>query len=566
MTESIGNAYLTVKGQPDDASFASAGSSGASSFGSAFQVAAGNLMADIARTLANALADTFADAFQGYAEFEQLAGGVEKIFDQADISGIMADANNAYKELNMSANEYLASINQTGATFAATMGDQKGYDVARRGMLAIADYASGTGRNLGELNGKYALITRSAASYQSIADQFSGILPATSADFLAQAQAAGYLSSEYTKLTDVPLPEYQEAVTLMLEDGVDAMGLLGNTAAESMETLSGSIAMLKSSWANFITGLFDENADLGQLGNQLMESLGAVFQNVIPRLGILAQNIAANLPTVLADAFAGLSDAVAPMLESAFGTETSARIMGALQGIVDFIQTSVIPFATDIASQVIPAIEQIVGYVAEAMPGIQTIVSTVMAAIQGVFDTVWPIISGIVLGAVESISLTIQGLGELVGKVSTAFEGIKNAIANPMETAKGLVKGAIDAIKGFFNFRISWPHIPLPHFGISPAGWSVGDLLKGVIPSLSINWYAKGGIVDGATLIGAGEAGPEAIVPLTAPNLAPFANAVADALGGRQQGVYIQNMTVEANDIDEFILSVNRRLVEMGAM
>lgn len=566
MAESIGNAYLTVKGQPDDASFASAGSSGASSFGSAFQVAAGNLMADIARTLANALGEAFSEAFQSYAEFEQLAGGVEKIFDQADISGIMADANNAYKELNMSANEYLASINQTGATFAATMGDQKGYNVARRGMLAIADYASGTGRNLGELNGKYALITRSAASYQSIADQFSGILPATSADFLAQAQAAGYLSSEYTKLTDVPLPEYQEAVTLMLEDGVDAMGLLGNTAAESMETLSGSIAMLKSSWANFITGLFDENADLGQLGNQLMESLGAVFQNVIPRLGILAQNIAANLPTVLADAFAGLSDAVAPMLESAFGTETGARIMGALQGIVDFVQTSVIPFVTDIASQVIPVIEQIVGYVAEAMPGIQTIVSTVMAAIQGVFDTVWPIISGIVLGAVESISLTIQGLGELVGKVSTAFEGIKNAIANPMETAKNLVKSAIDAIKGFFNFQIKWPHISLPHFSISPAGWTVGQLLEGVIPSLSINWYAKGGIVDGATLIGAGESGPEAIVPLTSPNLAPFANAVADALGGRQQGVYIQNMTVEANDIDEFILSVNRRLVEMGAM
>lgn len=566
MAESIGNAYLTVKGQPDDASFASAGSSGASSFGSAFQVAAGNLMSDIARTLANALADTFADAFQGYAEFEQLAGGVEKIFDQADISGIMADANNAYKELNMSANEYLASINQTGATFAATMGDQKGYNVARRGMLAIADYASGTGRNLDELNGKYALITRSAASYQSIADQFSGILPATSADFLAQAQAAGYLSSEYTKLTDVPLPEYQEAVTLMLEDGVDAMGLLGNTAAESMETLSGSIAMLKSSWANFITGLFDESADLGQLGNQLMESLGAVFQNVLPRLGILAQNIAENLPTVLANAFAGLGDAVAPMLESAFGTETGARIMGALQGIVDFVQTSVIPFVTDIASQVIPVIEQIVGYVAEAMPGIQTIVSTVMAAIQGVFDTVWPIISGIVLGAVENISLTIQGLGELVGKVSTAFEGIKNAIQNPMETAKNLVKGAIDAIKGFFNFQIKWPHISLPHFAISPAGWSVGDLLQGVIPTLSIQWYAKGGIVDGATLIGAGEAGPEAIVPLTAPNLAPFANAVADALGGRQQGVYIENMTVEANDIDEFILSVNRRLVEMGAM
>ena len=96
-----------------------------------------------------------------------------------------------------------------------------------------------------------------------------------------------------------------------------------------------------------------------------------------------------------------------------------------------------------------------------------------------------------------------------------------------MNTARDIVKGIIDTIKGFFNFSISWPHIPLPHFSISPAGWQVGDLLKGSIPSLGIEWYATGGVFNGASIIGVGEAGPEAVVPLRGRNMQPFAEAVA---------------------------------------
>ena len=565
MAEEIGNAYLTVRAKQDDASFDAAGKSGGSAFGGAFAVAAGNLLADVARSLASALGETLSTAFNNYADFEQLAGGVEKIFDQADTSKIFADANNAYKDLNMSANEYLASINQTGAAFAQTMGDAKGYEVARKGMMAIADYASGTGRDIDELNEKFALITRSTASYQSIADQFAGILPATSADFLAQAQAAGLLSTEYKKLTEVPMDEYQEAVAAMLELGVDNMGLLGNTAKESTETLSGSLAMLKSSWNNFLTGIFDDNADLGQLGENLFASIEAVASNVVPRIGILVSNVFTQLPAVIGEAMQGLSDAVAPALDSVFGEGMGAKVTGAFQGIMDFIGGTVIPFVSGIAEQVIPVVAEIAGYIADAMPAIETIISTAMGAIQGVFDTVWPIVSGIVVDAVGTISTVIQGLADLVGVVQSAFTAIKTAIENPMETAKNIVKSAIDAIKGFFNFKITWPHVPLPHFTISPPGWSIGDLLKGSIPSLSVNWYARGGIVDGATLIGAGEQGPEAIVPLTAPNIKPFADAVADAIGGRG-GIYIENMTVRANDADEFVESMNRQLAALGAM
>ena len=90
-----------------------------------------------------------------------------------------------------------------------------------------------------------------------------------------------------------------------------------------------------------------------------------------------------------------------------------------------------------------------------------------------------------------------------------------------MENAKNIVWNIIDRIKGFFNFNIQWPHIPMPHFRIDPSGWQIGDLLQGSIPSLNIDWYAKGGIFTKPTIFptlngwaGVGEAGAEAVLPI----------------------------------------------------
>lgn len=106
---------------------------------------------------------------------------------------------------------------------------------------------------------------------------------------------------------------------------------------------------------------------------------------------------------------------------------------------------------------------------------------------------------------------------------SSVWNGIKSAIMSPMSAAANFVKAIISKIKGFFNFKISWPHIPLPHFNIKPNGWNVGDLLKGKVPSLGIKWYAQAMdnpmILDAPTIfgmsngqmLGAGEAGAEVV-------------------------------------------------------
>lgn len=119
------------------------------------------------------------------------------------------------------------------------------------------------------------------------------------------------------------------------------------------------------------------------------------------------------------------------------------------------------------------------------------------------------------IGLWNGIKSSTKGAIDSVGKLITG-------ISKPMDKAKKFVKAGIDAIKGFFSFKVSWPHIPMPHFYVQPSGWKVGDLLKGSIPKLGIEWYAKGGVltkptifgVNGGNLMAGGEAGREAIAPI----------------------------------------------------
>lgn len=149
-----------------------------------------------------------------------------------------------------------------------------------------------------------------------------------------------------------------------------------------------------------------------------------------------------------------------------------------------------------------------------------------------------------IASAIGKIALKIvTGLGSaLWGKITAAANGIKQRFLTPINALRDKVKGIIDKIKGFFNFTVKTPHIPKPTFSISPAGWKIGDLLKGSIPKLSIKWAAKGGIVDGATLVGAGEKGSEAIVPLT-----PFWNKM-DKMAENMQGS--TNIVININGSD----------------
>lgn len=128
---------------------------------------------------------------------------------------------------------------------------------------------------------------------------------------------------------------------------------------------------------------------------------------------------------------------------------------------------------------------------------------------------------------------------EVKTNITNKFAEIKKKITTPIENAKNTVKGIVDKIKGFFKFEWSLPKLKVPKFAISPAGWKVGDLLKGSIPKLSVAWNAQGGVFDkptifpyGNSLQGLGEAGAEAIVPLE--KNTKWLEIMADKIAARQ--------------------------------
>lgn len=474
----VGTAYVTIMPQTksltkelsnsiSSSGFASAcakeGKAGGAGFASGITGALkGAALLGAGATAGKALVDGIGQAISQYANFEQLEGGVEKIFDQADTAQIFEDANNAYKDLNMSANDYLESINQVGAAFAATMGDQAGYDTARQGMLAIADYASGTGRNLDELNEKFALITRSTGSYQSIADQFSGILPATSEAFLEQAKAAGYLGDEYTSLTEVPIDEYQQAVTNMLTQGVTDMGLYGNTVAESTETISGSIAMTQSAWENFVTELGKSDGDITQATTNLTEAVGAVLKNIGEEIPVIIENAMAALPQLAEEATTWLLTQTNTAIET-YGPEIEAFFTALPGNVGTWINGAV--------SQLFEVGNSLIGEIVKGLNGgdehatlettITNLPETVKGWITGAYETLQQsgrdFIAGLLFGTTEvtdgDLKTKIEGLpGEIVGfigDVSETLLGIGQGLIN------GLLGGVNEIINGDLTTTLS---------------------------------------------------------------------------------------------------------------
>lgn len=141
--------------------------------------------------------------------------------------------------------------------------------------------------------------------------------------------------------------------------------------------------------------------------------------------------------------------------------------------------------------------------------------TTIWTGIKLVATKIWAGIKTAVLTPIRAIkNFAVSAFSGLKSTISKIWNGIKTAITHPIQTAKAIIKKIIDKIKGFFSFDFELPHIKLPHFTITPKGWKFKDLLKGKIPKLGIDWYAKGGIFNNPSVIGVGEAGSEAVVPL----------------------------------------------------
>lgn len=165
----------------------------------------------------------------------------------------------------------------------------------------------------------------------------------------------------------------------------------------------------------------------------------------------------------------------------------------------------------------------------------------------------------------------------------TKFNNIKNAIINPIQTARDKVTGIVDRIKGLFDFSWEIPRPKIPKFSVSggKAPWGFGG--KGSLPSIDIRWNALGAVITkptlvgsvGDTLMGAGEAGAEAILPISvlqdyidrAFDRNVYAYAAAGGGGGEVYNFYVNDATINDNaQMRDVAKNFITELVKLGGM
>ena len=441
-------------------------------------------------------------AVKNTADFEQLAGGMQKIFDEVDYSKIATDAQNAYATMNISANEYMQNLSGVGAIFAQTMGDQTGYDTAVKGMQAIADYSSGTGRSVDELMEKYQMISRSSASYLSIADQFAGILPQTTSDFLKQAQQAGLLSDQYTELTQVPVAEYQQALTGLLEQGVADMGLMGNTAMETEKTVSGSLAGMKSAFENWTVAL-GSGEGLDEATDTLMQTISAFASNIMPVIGnILTSAIPTLTQTILPQLLTMLTTMLPQLVQgiSLVVTQLASALPNILSTLIQAILDpsvikNIINAFRELLLNIILVIPDIAVALVDALPAlIEALLDP--SVVQRLFEASVQLFMKIVEAVPRILGSLVSVFGTLVSQlwstIAYLFTDIGAKIGDTVSGAiKGVINGALSLLEGFLNTPIDLINGALDLINALP-GVNIGKIGRLKLPRM-----ATGGYVDG---------------------------------------------------------------------
>lgn len=373
-----------------------------------------------------------------YAEYEQLTGGVETLFKNSS-DKVMEYANNAYKAAGMSANEYMNTI--TG--FAASLLQGLGGDTekaAKIGNMAVEDMAD----NANKMGTSIELIQN---AYQGFAKQNYTMLDNLKLGFGGTKEEMQRLLQEASKISGIKydisnFSDIIEAIHVIQNE----MGITGTTAKEAASTIEGSLSMTKSAWTNLLTGIADDSADFDKLVDNLVNSVGTLGENLLPRIEIAINGIGKLidklLPSII-NKIPELISSILPGMVQAGINVTSSLVNGIVESL---------PMLLEIGLQALTTLGK---GIAKNLP---TLIPTIVNLMVSMCDMMIENLPLIVDVAIDIILALVQGLVSalptLIAEVPRIINSFANAIYNalPQILMAGiqiigmLIKGLIQSI------------------------------------------------------------------------------------------------------------------------
>ena len=253
---------------------------------------------------------------------------------------------------------------------------------------------------------------------------------------------------------------------------------------------------IKSTISTFVEGI-----------KQRLSALGFSFSDVANFIRLIWEGLCQFLGPI----FIGAFNAIAVNIET---------ILGVITGIFDVFSG----LFTGNWELVWQGVEEIFSSIWNGITGTFTNVTNTMKNVLNVFLSFFGTNTTNVLNAVKAVVISVlsyirsffsNAWSSIRSTTSSVWNSIRAAIVQPIESARDAVRNAIDKIKGFMDFEWSLPHLKLPHISVSGSANPL-DWLKGSVPHFSVDWYKTGGIFNSPSIIGVGEAGSEAVIPLDA--------------------------------------------------
>lgn len=329
------------------------------------------------------------------------------------------------------------------------------------------------------------------------AENFNGVLE-------QMQNSAGATNTAFEKL-DTNSTKIKKATNELKNDAID----LGTTLMEELTPIIENIAEKISQFTEWFNGLSEsEKQMIIQIGlivaaiGPLLIVLGTVVSSgakIIGGIPVIAKGLSGLFGIIAANPVLAIITAIVIAVFTLWTTCDEFR-EGVLEGIdiLKTVLTAGYDFCVELG-------EEKLGRIQDAYEKHGGGITGILAASWQTWKEIW--------------STGFDVIDKLTGGKLT---GVKNKFWSKFEEIKNVVKNALDTVKRFLAGDWPTPKIKTPHFQISPSGWTISDLIKGSIPKLSINWRAKGAILNRPTVVNqsgnmidvAGEAGPEAVTPI----------------------------------------------------